>query len=478
MTLSHRWGRADCLKLTTDNHAQLLDGVSLSTLPQLYQDAIYVTRCLGIRYLWIDSLCIIQQGDDSADCQHEIMLMDKVYAYSFCNISAADAFNELHSMFCTRDPKTLYPQTVRLAADGHVGPYLLCDSTVWKIEVSDALLNKRAWVLQERLLAPRVLHFGRSQLVWECRDRDASEIYPDGLPIALLGSTHSRFKDLNPCLHSPANNNSDSMIAVYQIWTRIVRAYTACDLTFPGDKLVALSAVAKVIADRLQDEYVAGMWRRFLERELLWSMSGNSTGCSSPSRPKIYCVPSWSWAAVDGPVNPGLPDVEASDLLIKVEDLHLDHPTDHQFGSIQGGWLRLRGVLKQLALLPHVSATAIHHGDWDMIINGLHVSIPTESMMREPQPHVMLDQPHDNFTEQNADGTLFCMPARVRKGKDGSIYILILELHDRERGVFRRIGIARGWGEVVKQRVLAYSTEQGRFPCEEYRCGEHSILIV
>jgi hypothetical protein len=144
----------------------------------------------------------------------------------------------------------------------------------------------------------------------------------------------------------------------------------------------------------------------------------------------MYRAPSWSWAAVDGEVNPGQPNVETADLLITVENFHLDYSTDDKTASIEGGWLRLRGVLKQLMLELHPSLTTCNHEDWNMIVNGVHVSILTDSSMREPQPHVKLDYPRKDFKEQNAKGSLYCMPARVYKGNDVSIYVLILELVD------------------------------------------------
>ncbi|RSL37837.1 hypothetical protein CEP53_015447, partial [Fusarium sp. AF-6] len=206
MTLSHCWGLVDCLKLTTDNYAQMLIGMPSSLLPQLYQDAFYVTRNLGGRYLWIDSLCIIQAGDELADWRHEVALMSHVYSNSFCNISAADAPDAHHSMFCCRNPDSLCPEIVDLVVNGQVTPYLISHTQFWEIEVSRALINTRAWVLQERLLSCRTLHFGKRQLLWECRRKDAAEVYPDGLPPA-LSSFGGRFKDLSPDRYTLSSTN-------------------------------------------------------------------------------------------------------------------------------------------------------------------------------------------------------------------------------------------------------------------------------
>lgn len=474
MTLSHCWGRADCLKLTTDNYAQLLQSIPLALLPQLYQDAVYITRQLGIRYLWIDSLCIIQAGDELADWLREVKVMGQIYSKSFCNISAANAQDGNHTLFSSRNPDTVCPQIMDLTVDGHPSPYLVSDYQFWETEVSRALINTRGWVLQERILSPRVLHFGERQILWECREGDAAEIYPDGVPDKIRHSV-ARFKNLDPDRHI-ANNKTGSSSVAYRSWFQIVRAYTACDLSFPGDKLVALSAVVEVMRNILRDEYVAGMWRRYLEFELLWSLSERRK--ESASRPETYRSPSWSWAAVDGEINPGLIDVETADLLIEVVSLELRYLTNDSTNLVNGGWLRLRGPLKQLMLVRHRSSNAFRNGDWDMFVNGVHVSVLTDSSQREPQPHVMLDALHDNLEEQNAKEALYCMPAKVRAGDDSSIFILILEVVDPKRGVYRRIELARGWGKEVREKILAHSVTEGRFPCEEYQHGLHLIRII
>ncbi|KAK8073463.1 hypothetical protein PG994_004362 [Apiospora phragmitis] len=140
--------------------------------------------------------------------------------------------------------------------------------SLWEDNVSNSLINRRAWVLQERLLSPRVIHFGSQQLFWECCTKDAAEIYPDGVPLEIYDS-EGRIKNLAPnCLVGVATIPGN--IAAYKCWTRIVEAYTNCSLTFPSDKLVALSGTAKAVSSILDDKYVASMWRHYLEQELLW----------------------------------------------------------------------------------------------------------------------------------------------------------------------------------------------------------------
>ena len=475
MTLSHCWGRANCLKLTTSNQDQLLRSIPLSTLPQMYSDAVHITRRLGIRYLWIDSICIIQEGDQLADWLREAKVMGQVYLNSFCNLSAANAPGGDHSMFCSRDPDTLYPQILDFAVDGCKGLYSVSDQSIWDNEVSEVLVNTRGWVLQERLLSRRILYFGERQIFWECRQKDASEIYSETLPRDFI-QPRQRLKDLG-LGHLTTDEILDSNLASYIQWDQVVRAYSACRLSFSQDKLIALSAIAKVTKKVLQDTYVAGMWRRYLEFELLWY----TFNPMKMSKSHKYRAPSWSWAAVDSGIIAAARNIHTSKIMIKVVDLKLEYTTDDDTSLVQDGWLRLRGTLKRLMLMRHsmFGPNGERLGDtWDMVVDGTLISRPTESVYRGPQPQIFLDTRHDRFDEQCAKQSLFCMPAKLRDDGSESIYILILEVANVDRGVYRRIGLARGWGKEVKEAMLAVSGKEDEFPCEEYRGGLHTIRIV
>jgi hypothetical protein len=114
MTTSHCWCSADCLKLRAYNYDELAAGIPLALLPRLFQDAVYVVRQLGVRYLWIDALCIIRNGDSQSDWRNKASLMDAVYLNSFCNMSALEATDSDHSFFNSRDPDSL-PQTLSVS---------------------------------------------------------------------------------------------------------------------------------------------------------------------------------------------------------------------------------------------------------------------------------------------------------------------------------------------------------------------------
>ncbi|CAI6332914.1 unnamed protein product [Periconia digitata] len=476
ITLSHCWGAADCLKLTTDNYAQLLQGISLSQLPLLYRDAVYVARKLDVRYIWIDSLCIIQEGDERADWLREAKVMGEIYSKSFCTISAANAPDGNHPLFHWRNPEAHHPRAENFIVDGEERSYFVSDQRFWEKEVSRALINTRGWVLQERYLSTRVLYFGERQILWECREMDAAEIYPNGLPRTIF-SEFTRLKDTLPT-HQIMKNDSDESIAAYVAWSNISRAYTASNLTFRGDKLIALSAVAKVMRDILRDDYVAGMWRRHLERELVWCIR-----IPAEPRTNVYRAPSWSWAAVDSEITPGKVDAISINMLFEVVDLHLDYSTDDSTNLIHGGWLRLRGVLKQLILnRPESYSTRRPRwaSQWEMVVNGVEASVrlPTVSSTEYIQPYIRLDYFHDNFEEENANQALFCMPAMEDQHDGGVILAFVLKVDDVEKGIYRRIGLVWGWGEVVKERIKARSETEGQLPCEEYKDGLHMIRVI
>lgn len=475
MTLTHRWGSGpvDHMVLTKDTYPQLLEGVPLSALPQVFQDAIHICRHLEIGHIWIDSLCIFQGQDNTQDWQHEASLMKDVYSNSFCNISAADAPDPSHSIFNHRDPRTLIPQVVaRSGKDAAKTPerFILSDYRFWETEVSNALVNKRAWVLQERFLAPRILHFGKRQLIWECCEKDAAEIYPDGLPPSLSTSSYAAFKQLDSSDYVSRvgrykNRTGDGNSAPHLLWLRIVELYTDSALTVPSDKLIACSGIAKRMAEIVQDDYVAGMWRRYLEGELLWVSHGNH-------RPREYRAPTWSWASIDGHVTPGEPRVQ--DSLITVQDYHLDYWTDDKAAAIRGGWLRLRGVLRKITLEPKVGEGYY----WDMLLDGEKINTREETSPANSEPRVMLDILQEDLDQQNAQGLLFCMCARSKNGDGRGMYILLLEMVQGETGTFQRIGLAYAWSTKVKERVLMRSPEEAQLPCLEYRDGLHSICII
>lgn len=376
ITLSHCWGNIAeiqdlvCRLMVSRIH-EFKEGISLHRLPKTFIDAIAVARSLGIRYIWIDSLCIVQ--DSKEDWQRNAAVMWKVYASSYLTLAATASRNSTEGLFRTRVAATLSPGIVEVS-EGHPqltsGRYRCYDDEEWLAGVDDAPLNKRAWVFQERLLSPRIVHFAENQLYFECFEFRASERFADGIPERLLTSSH---RDVLPrSLGDPATKN------LIPIWDNIVSTYTALALTYDSDRMVAVSAIARHLSDLIPDcgSYLAGLWEHNLLGQLCWSTSANAT------RAEAYRAPSWSWVSVGGNVSPHFFDLEntprqkarAIASVIEATTAHAYSP----FVSFISGILRVSTPLYQIKLAkPKDTQTrAKQPGDTKELIDMMSTIIP------------------------------------------------------------------------------------------------------
>ena len=278
----------------------------------------------------IDSLCIIQ--DNPEDWNREALQMAAVYGRSSINISASKATDGSMGLFASRNPKSVeklqicldwmkwdtFPEVPDPLGDICKGTLYDCAPLfMHKRCVSESPLGKRAWVLQERILSRRSLHFS-SQLFWECKETTACETFPGWLPGMF------RWKDGD----IEAENNLEH-------WFAIVWLYTRCKLTFTNDKFIAISGIAESLQKRYSDEYVAGFWRKDLERQLMWY---SHRPISRPSPPR---APSWSWISTDSAIH-WYSGANRLPYLIKVLDIKIMPAGGSVFGDLRQGVLWIR----------------------------------------------------------------------------------------------------------------------------------------
>ncbi|KXH43390.1 heterokaryon incompatibility protein [Colletotrichum salicis] len=429
-TLSHCWGSAQFLQLKKATCEDFQRGIELFKLPKTFREAIQVTRRLGVRYLWIDSLCIFQDRDDLSDWL----------------VEAAGARDSSKGLFFERDPRVSLTTDMCLNAEGFGlgAEYIDCsivDLSFWDHGVGQCHLNKRGWVLQERLLSPRVLHFGSDQLFWECREQAAAECYPERMPEILENGVPMKFKRLSKVVYGPdamsQEREPDDPTFYYRIWDRIARAYGSTRLTVASDKLLALSGIAQHFETLIDDTYVVGMWRKHLARNLLWHVDKETQIDGSPSvRPEVYRAPSFSWASVDGKIATG--PLDQSKLLIDVEDVQIEYVSENTSGLVKGGYLDLRCCVLPFEM---VIKTISQHQFLYLKVNGAIV-IASSKDESNVGPLIHMDVGQKCFDHENTTGSLYYVVAQDQEKPNGFVRCLLLMAVDEERKTFKRIGLA------------------------------------
>lgn len=299
--------------------------------------------------------------DSSSDWNLESANMGAIYENSVFTISASGAENCHVGFLNLRSPPIhqAVPLRVELGKESQGILYISRRSNTFESNVLNGPLNERAWEMQERMLSPRILHFGREQIFWECRskryeeqidkpDRDEPIIYPD-----------SEFK-----LHR-SNKPCGEVLNVLQ-WYGIVEEYTRRNLMFETDKLPALSGLARGAQKKLNSAYLAGLWRDKLHIGLSWSVLRGS----SNSRLSTYGVPCWSWASIDGPISYDFADhftpLVDGFMAFAVDIIQADPEIAgiDEFGEVKDGKIVLSGQIKLAKRETMLANDILEYPDW------------------------------------------------------------------------------------------------------------------
>ncbi|KAL7951609.1 heterokaryon incompatibility domain-containing protein [Trichoderma barbatum] len=355
LTLSYCWGgKAPSLMATRKDYDRLKTSIFYDALPKTYQDTVRVARALGIKYIWIDALCIIQ--GDVADWEKESQAMTEIFRNSIVTIIPLRT-TSCNDGFLERNPniKVHYH-----SAEWNVsGSFLLrhipfsyenAESSIRdepsfsdrpvSLEIQNSVWHTRGWTFQEDIFAMRKLYFGQLMMYWDSLKpldvmRTEDKIIDDTLD--RIGSAELSI------IHSsePWRGDCD-----YDGWYYPILKYSEKKLTYEADRLPAVSSYAKLIASKSGDEYVAGLWGNNLHRGLLWKIQrrGRKTFgelMQTLKRPSEYIAPSWSWASRCGSLN-----LDNSDYM-KLECSILEAKTRARggdiYGRVSGGHLLLCG---------------------------------------------------------------------------------------------------------------------------------------
>lgn len=269
--LSHCWGPPSKRPLITTKAtlSQHLDRLMMTQLPKTFCDAIAMTRALSLRYLWIDSLCIIQ--DDEKDWSSEAPRMGQLYRDAALVIAATGARDSTQGCFLDRNLPQDSIDIPYVTETGLLEGYIQLNTMPLHEEQSAPLfelLGRRGWVVQEWALARRIVHCTSRGLMWQCQTTGGHVICEDGRP------------------------KSGTKV---QNWDDVIDTFTRCDLTYPTDKLAAVEGIAQVMQRSRSDRYTSGIWTGDFPHQLFWV----ARDTKRPAEQKIF--PSWSWASTEGP---------------------------------------------------------------------------------------------------------------------------------------------------------------------------------
>jgi len=366
-TLSHCWGNA----LTTKLLKSLVDDFSVEipwlTLCQTFKDAVITTLKLGIRYLWIDALCIIQ--DDKDDWNKEGPRMVGVYSNSYINIAADASKDGTEGLFRQRVP----PEHRSFVIPHQKSANGACAS-IFYVESFDyancSRLADRAWVVQERFLAPRVLHFTNQEIFWDCAYTVSAE---SGLiPEVTRGESYYGPSEGDLHIDKPKELR---IPAAYFMWSKLVYEYTRASLTYPSDRPMAIAGLARIFCDLLElphTAYICGMWQPLLQHNLLWRNEEGGTWLVLPERGRIANIPSWSWLSLCTPIIIAPPYFDDLDHLSTADVVRIDVDTDSNldsFGSIVCEKVTMRAPLCRVTICDGGDLTNDHQEPISCVID-------------------------------------------------------------------------------------------------------------
>ncbi|KAI4596198.1 hypothetical protein KJ359_005705 [Pestalotiopsis sp. 9143b] len=345
--LTHCWGQhiPECLTTGDNINVYASEGISWAAIPRTFRDAIQYTRRLGLEYLWIDSICIIQ--GDQKDWEAESMRMFDYYSNAHVTLGStfsADCTGGFYSERHVRASR-LYLFDVlfrgsRLAVYAKRSP-----AEKWKLKsdeesprsASPYHLFRRAWTYQERLTSSRLLLFTQKQALFECAA--GRRLQEADAPTART------LKEVYRRLLTGAGRESPEAS-----WAGLVNAFSGLRLSFPADKLPAFAGVAQqyLLSQPAGDEYLCGLRRSHLHCDLLWCAEklpvDRRSEDAEPLIERPYLAPSWSWASVSGGTVyhwTGAGRKDMSTIIFKGEDLVFSEAG--RFGRPVAGYIVLEG---------------------------------------------------------------------------------------------------------------------------------------
>jgi hypothetical protein len=334
-----------------DDHYKAIPFLSL---PKTFEDAILITRRLGIRYIFIDAYCILQDTRD--DWVAESAKMGEYLRNSTFTLIAASATGSHHGIY---EERQFYEPLIRLSCheipaepisnQPWTGTLCLRRPTKSALEAMSDSVLQRGWMVQELVLPERNVIFGNEQIYWNCQKLSRAE-----------DTIHHQ----NPLLRLNGTPNGATPVAgedytreFIERWYHLVEIYSGTLHTHSKDRLPGLSHMVKHMLQQIQTTYHAGLWRSSFIRGLLW----RARSIGPAHRFQDYIAPSWSWASFNAPVSYTLGLNESSGTAndgidAEILDIQISTPESSTTGVVDSGFLKLQ------ALTQTISKTSIPRG--------------------------------------------------------------------------------------------------------------------
>ncbi|RYP60488.1 hypothetical protein DL769_008093 [Monosporascus sp. CRB-8-3] len=345
--LSHCWGGKISPVLTTQTLGTFLASLPYAELPANFRDAITITKRLGLRYVWIDALCILQ--DSKWDWEIESKRMGPVYRDAAVTISASASTGSTEGILKrAEDTPSPEPVSLRVWADEGAQQEVLVamkdpnEEDLAAIDTHSPLAS-RGWTFQESVLSLRLLHYGKRQIYWQCRQGYQAA---DGVPPGIRYPESSHYPVFSTLLSSDRGALPGPFDVTHLLmdYYDMVVSFSHREFTYDSDKLPALSGLAQRIHKVLGGEYLAGLWSADFNRGLLWF--AELVTCDHISE---FLAPSWSWAVTNARICYDREPLKSNDMAAQLieYDVKPRNPT-YPHGEIISGYVVMKGLTKRL----------------------------------------------------------------------------------------------------------------------------------
>jgi hypothetical protein len=480
LTLSHCWGRPPFTQMTSRNLDLLKREIPWTWLSKSFQDAIIITHRLGFQYLWIDGLCILQ--NDKQDWEYHASKMSEIFSSSQLTIAVSrsgggdkgcfsrhsDRILELQGKSLRKVKNPLLWQSYYLDGRDRDGipktfaAQLKTPHGLFKGRTPEEPLLRRAWVFQEQILSPRIIHYASGELYFECKSQVACECRGKSLR-SLTTQWETRWRKAHEVLleaQQPTSTDRERLRRSsrhFEAYRALIETYTELDITNDLDRLPALSGVTF----GRQDLYLAGMWGSILLESLHWTAMPRGN-INMSRRPVQYRGPSWSWVSVEAPIRHVEVEfskaIHSPKLFAKIINASCSPEGLDPRGRVSSGYLQIQGPRVDVQVTEigfrhrDMSAQSFSERSMDMLVTLRSIGPPTGLRTQEElalctyamlkngdnEEHCYLDVPlalcRTNPAEVAVGDTLTCLVISSRTA-------LVLKACGEVPGIYTRVGI-------------------------------------